>query len=394
MKLKTHHVDLMLLAAPILVSVVHLYLLFSTQEPGWVYLSGAALVVSWALAYLFRFQMSQPTARHIEAIDASSQLVDEMREFVTSEIKGTRQEIERARGLVADAVRRLAQSFEQMNQESRGQTTLMGRVLERRGNEPQQGGVRQFADEARSLMERMSTALAQVSSQSGATVGHIDGMAQKLDDMFVLLEDVKTIADQTNLLALNAAIEAARAGEAGRGFAVVADEVRSLSQRSNTFNEQIRRLAVDAKEAVSSVRGSVAAMSQRDGSLSEEAQSGTTRLIGHVQAIHNTLSETLNEAQASSQRISQSVADAVRSLQFEDISTQALSAAEVHLARLEEIEHETRALDALRLKSDKDCVPELARLIQRVRELRGRVAVPPHKPVSQVAMQVGDVELF
>mgnify|MGYP000123712164 FL=1 len=394
MKLKTHHLDLMLLAAPILVSVIHLYLLYSTQEPGWVYLSGAALVVSWAMAYLFRFQMSQPSAVETAAITASHELVEEMRGFVTSEIRGTREEIERARGLVGDAVRRLAKNFEHMNQESRGQAELMGRVLERRGGEPNQGGVRQFADEARSLMERMSSALSQVSSQSGATVGHIDGMAQKLDDMFVLLEDVKTIADQTNLLALNAAIEAARAGEAGRGFAVVADEVRSLSQRSNTFNEQIRRLAVDAKEAVSSVRASVAAMSQRDGSLSEEAQAGTSRLIGHVQTIHNTLSETLNEAQGSTQRIGQTVAEAVRSLQFEDISTQALTAADVHLTRLEEIERETRALDALRLKADRDCVPELTRLTQRVRELRGRVAVPPHKPVSQVAMQVGEVELF
>lgn len=394
MKLKSNHLDLLLLAAPITVSAVHLYLLFATHEPGWIYLSGAALVVSWAMAYLFRFQMTQPTAAQAAALDASAALVDEMREFVTGEITGTRKEIERARGLVSDAVRRLAQSFERMNGESRSQAELMGRVLERREGEPGQGGVRQFADDARNLMERMSTALSQVSSQSGATVSQIDGMAQKLDGMFVLLEDVKTIADQTNLLALNAAIEAARAGEAGRGFAVVADEVRSLSQRSNTFNEQIRRLAVDAKEAVSSVRVAVAAMSQRDGSLSEEAQSGTTRLIGHVQAIHNTLSETLNEAQSSTKRIGQSVAEAVRSLQFEDISTQALGAAEVHLKRLEDIEQETRALDALRLKGGKDCVPELERLTQRVREVRGRVAVPPHKPVSQVAMQVGEVELF
>jgi methyl-accepting chemotaxis protein len=64
------------------------------------------------------------------------------------------------------------------------------------------------------------------------------GMPQ-VDD---LLNDVQPIADQTNLLALNAAIEAARARGAGRVFAVVADEARKLSQRSDPFNEGIRRL--------------------------------------------------------------------------------------------------------------------------------------------------------
>lgn len=394
MKLKPAHLDLLLLAAPISLSGVHLYLLLVSDQPGWVYLSAAATVVAWSLAYLFRYQMGHNAATR-GALEGSSKLIEEMRAFVAAEIAGTKSEIGRARGLVADAVKRLGQSFEGLNKESRGQAALMGNVVERRGNGPGAGNVREFADEARQLMERMAAALGQVSSQSGMTVQQIDQMSHKLDGMFVLLEDVRTIADQTNLLALNAAIEAARAGEAGRGFAVVADEVRSLSQRSNTFNEQIRKLAIDAREAVSTVRATVSAMSQRDGSLSEEAHSGTTRLIGHVEALNDTLSNTLEQAQGSAQRIGQSVAEAVRSLQFEDITSQALTAAEVHLQRLEEIERETRALQALTVNGNAaEAVPELNKLMSRVREVRERVVVAPHKPVSQVAMQAGDVELF
>ena len=308
MKLKTHHLDLMLLAAPILVSVIHLYLLFSTQEPGWVYLSGAALVVSWAMAYLFRFQMSQPSAVETAAITASHELVEEMRGFVTSEIRGTREEIERARGLVGDAVRRLAKNFEHMNQESRGQAELMGRVLERRGGEPNQGGVRQFADEARSLMERMSSALSQVSSQSGATVGHIDGMAQKLDDMFVLLEDVKTIADQTNLLALNAAIEAARAGEAGRGFAVVAEEGKRLAERAGNATRQIETLVktiqADTNEAIVSMERSTTNVVS-NAQLSEEAGEALDR----IEASSNDLSRLILDISKDARAQTQSAAD-------------------------------------------------------------------------------------
>lgn len=393
MTLKTAHLDLILLAAPITLSGLHLYLLLVSDQPGWVYLSAAATVVAWSLAYLFRYQMNHSGPAGVAMKDGAA-LVEEMRAFVAAEIHGTKAEITRARGLVNDAVKRLGHSFEGLNKESRGQAELMSHVLERRGNGTGSGNVREFSDEARQLMERMATALGQVSSQSGMTVQQIDEMSKKLDGMFVLLEDVKTIADQTNLLALNAAIEAARAGEAGRGFAVVADEVRSLSQRSNTFNEQIRKLALGAREAVSTVRATVSAMSQRDGSLSEEAHNGTSRLISHVEALNQTLGETLQQAQGSAHRIGQSVGEAVRALQFEDITSQALGAAEVHLGRLEDIERETRALEALRFNGSKDLVPELQRVMSRVREVRERVVVAPHKPVSQVAMQAGEVELF
>ena len=307
------------------------------------------MTASWlGLAYWLVLRGGQPPAQR-RAMQEQDQLLAELRQYVDAEIEGSQLELDRARHLVQEAVSGLGTSFETMNQKSRQQAQAMARILDQTGESNGGSGsdVARFAQHASQRMEQLVEALEQVSGQSGTTVAHIDEMAGHLDGIFALLEDVKSIADQTNLLALNAAIEAARAGEAGRGFAVVADEVRNLSERSTAFNEQIRKLANSSRESIDKVRETVSNMASRDLDRSREARAEAAEMLEQVAAINHSLGDGMREISSCGKVIDSTVAEAVRALQFEDITTQALGGVKAHLDRLATINREAIDLQNL-----------------------------------------------
>jgi len=116
------------------------------------------------------------------------------------------------------------------------------------------------AGDGRDLVQETVGAIERMSSDVQATATLIGHLAEESRDIGKVLDVIRGLADQTNLLALNAAIEAARAGEAGRGFAVVADEVRALAHRTQQSTSEIERMIgsiqAGTEHAVDSMRNS------------------------------------------------------------------------------------------------------------------------------------------
>ncbi len=368
----------------------------------------AVLTLIWGLLdYRNRKKLTQGE-QSIRALAGGGELIGEMgalsREIklgVSEQVAKLRSEQAQIQTLINDAVQTLQESFNGINGQSQAQLELVMGLIESVSDGIESEGNKKitfadFASETDKVLRFFVEHVVTISHNTMMLVERVEDMSKEMEHADSLLTDVKVIADQTNLLALNAAIEAARAGEAGRGFAVVADEVRKLSQRSNRFNDQIRNVIGTSKENIQEARDSAATLASKDMGFAIHSKARVDEMMRQVAEVNEVIADNLAKVSSMSSEIHNQVGSAVRSLQFEDIVRQLSGYSEEHFSKIEDI-FESMQTEINRMVSAPETTPkELAISIRTVREsLKQQFAdMATHKPVDQESMSEGDVELF
>ena len=328
-----------------------------------------ALAVGVLAAWLITLQITQPLRQtlavaariakgdlsQVDAVqrrDEMGQLQTRMREMTLSlrELiggidQGVGQLSQAATQLAAsseDTKLRINQQREETDQVATAMNQMSATVQEVAQNAEQASQAATNADQQAQMGDQVvSEAIGRIEQLAGqmdhclAAMQHLAGESQRIGS---ILDVIKSVSEQTNLLALNAAIEAARAGEAGRGFAVVADEVRGLAQRTSTATEEIGQL-IDSlhngTDDVTRLLDSSKRLTEQSVALSRragQALSQITDTVSSIQGMNQQIATASEEQSVVAEQINRSV------INVRDVSDQTSAASEQTAASSGELE--------------------------------------------------------
>ncbi|OIN47198.1 chemotaxis protein [Pseudomonas azotoformans] len=186
------------------------------------------------------------------------------------------------------------------------------------------------------VIDRTTTNIGELAADMSTAMTQVEGLAANSEKIGSVLEVIRGIAEQTNLLALNAAIEAARAGEAGRGFAVVADEVRNLARRTQESVEETRLVIEQLQSGTEEVVGSMGnSYRQAQGSVEQVGQAVTAlRQIGDAVTVISDMNLQIASAAEEQSAVAEEINSNVATIRdvTESLSEQANESARVSQA--------------------------------------------------------------
>ena len=259
--------------------------------------------------------------------DELGQLAKQIEEF-TGNIRETLVHVINTAHTVANATSEITQSTDQLATGSRQQSAQANEVAVaveqmartsistaanaiQASKAAQQNG--KVARDGGRVVEETVISIRQIAEVVQNSTQTVQGLGESSSEIGEIVSVIEDIADQTNLLALNAAIEAARAGEQGRGFAVVADEVRKLAERTTEATEKIslmiQNIQAETQDAVSAMRRGNDTVSKGIG-LADEAGRALNEIVNSAQVIGdyiNQIAGASDEQSTTSEEIAKSI---------------------------------------------------------------------------------------
>ena len=383
---------------PLLILLVGIPLIWFVPQP----LVATIVLVVMAALWLWSAKGSGQSATHaaVQSFDTHSSeqaknIFSDVRSSLHEQFGLVENELGQIRGLQGTAIEGLVSSFTGLEQHSKRQLDMVIGLIERISSQlSEESGQHRMAQEAAEIVKVFVDNIQAMGKGSMELVNALNEISAQLAEADKLLSEIDGISSQTNLLALNAAIEAARAGEAGRGFAVVADEVRKLSQRSADFSEQIRGNYNTTQQTMSRAGLIVGEMASRDIDLALTSQDRISEMMEEVAETNKSLSEELSNISSISEEISHDVAIAIRSLQFEDMSRQLIEGMERRCSTVTMLTDKLVDL-CMTTSLSASCSNELIDKIKQVKaEIDQELEVVAHRTVQQDVMDSGDAELF
>jgi len=306
-----------------------------------------------------------------------------------------RNEVGRVQSMLSDAIVTLTTSFNGILAATQAQEAIAVSLV--KDDDAESGtSYDEFIQNTSDVMQKVVDNVIMNSKLGMELVELTDRISKRAADVESILGEIAGIAKQTNLLALNAAIEAARAGEAGRGFAVVADEVRDLSTRTSQFSQQIAVVMKSMREGVSGAEDAIERLASTDMNFALESKRQVEQVLTSMESLNQQRGKAIVLLGEHAHTMDGEVGRAVTALQFQDMVSQLIAHVDRRTAALDAFMGELDALsDEIQQMANSGDFDALQKKAGDIRQhLAGFEERLGGSPVSQKEMSHGDIDLF